>query len=159
MAQANTPLWPTGTELSALPQTGSILREYWTNLPGSAVNDLLDHPDYPDRPNGRDYVDLLEVPAVGATNYGCRLVGYLHPPVTGQYIFWIAASPAAAVNLSPDENPANAVRIFGDNFDFGRGRESKPREWERKASDIADAIATHHARGGTALLHRSGAQS
>jgi len=122
------------TELNALPQTGSILHEYWTNLSGSAVNDLLDHADYPDRPNGRDYVDLLEVPMVGATNYGCRLVGFLHPPVTGPYIFWIAASPEAAVNLSKDENPANAVRIFGTSFDFGRGRESQPREWERKAT-------------------------
>ena len=49
-------------------------------------------------------------------------------------IFWIAASPSAAVNLSPDENPANAVRIFGEDFELGRGRESQPREWERKAS-------------------------
>jgi hypothetical protein len=123
----------TGVELAALPHTGSILREYWTNIPGDAVNGLFDSPDYPDRPNGRDYVDFLEVPLVGATNYGCRLVGYLHPPVTGQYIFWIAASPAAAVYLSRDESPANAIRIFGDNFDLGRGRESQPREWERKA--------------------------
>lgn len=119
------------TELAALPQTGGILREFWTNLPGRAVNDLLDHPDYPDRPSGHDYVELLEVPTVGATNSGCRLVGYLHPPVTGQYIFWIAASPAAAVNLSRDEKPENAVRIFG--LDYGRGQEPQPRQWGRNA--------------------------
>lgn len=123
-------------ELNALPQTGSLLREYWTNLPGKYINDLLDHPNYPDRPNGSEYVDLLEVPAVGATNYGCSLVGYIHPHVTGRYTFWIAASPAAALNLSRDENPANAVRIFTGGFEFGRGRESQPREWERKVVNM-----------------------
>ena len=126
----------TGVELNALSQTGSILREYWTNLPGDAINDLLDDARYPGGSSGHDYVDLLEVPAAGTTNYGCRLVGYLHPPVTGQYTFWIAASPSAAFNLSPDENPAKAVRLFTGGFDFGRGQESQPREWERKVINM-----------------------
>jgi hypothetical protein len=36
-----------GADLTSLPQTGSLLREIWTDVPGAEVNDLLDHPNYP----------------------------------------------------------------------------------------------------------------
>jgi hypothetical protein len=78
-------------ELTVLPETGNILREIWTGLPGGEVNDLLDHPDYPNRPTQRDLLKNFEIPVIEATNYASRLIGYIHPPVTGEYTFWIAS--------------------------------------------------------------------
>jgi hypothetical protein len=100
-----------GTELKALPQTGSLLREIWTGIPGGEVNDLLDHPDYPNRPAHRDLLKSFETPVIQTNNYACRLIGYIHPPVTGDYTFWIASGGHGALWLSPDENPVGKVRI------------------------------------------------
>lgn len=100
-----------GAELAALPQTGSILREIWTGIPGGEVNDLFDHPDYPNRPAHRDLLKTFETPVIQTNNYACRLIGYIHPPVTGDYTFWIASGGFSALWLNPDENPVGKVRI------------------------------------------------
>lgn len=100
-----------GIELNALPQTGRLLREIWTGIPADSLNDLLYHADYPDRPTARDFVNAFESSEIQTNNFGCRLIGYVHPPVTGEYTFWIAAAAAGILWLSPDENPAGKVRI------------------------------------------------
>ncbi|MBI3851370.1 MAG: FecR domain-containing protein [Verrucomicrobia bacterium] len=92
-------------ELLAQPLTGSILREYWTNVPGEYFMDFLTkHRDFPDHPSGRDYLDKFETPSHWGTNYGARLRGYLHPPTTGEYTFWIAAGDGGQFFLSPDDD-------------------------------------------------------
>jgi hypothetical protein len=112
-----------GVELAALPQAGGLLREIWTNIPGGEVNDLLDHPDYPNRPARRDLLETFETPVIQTNNYACRLVGYIHPPVTGDYTFCIASGGYSALWLSHDEDPANKARIAAT---FG----GLPREWD-----------------------------
>ncbi len=37
--------------------------------------------------------------------------GYIHPPSSGAYTFWISSDDASELRLSTDEAPANAVRI------------------------------------------------
>lgn len=99
------------TELSVLPNTGSIRREIWTGISGGEVNDLLDHPHYPNRPNYSDKLKAFETPVSETNNYACRIIGYLHPPITGDYTFWIASGGNGSLWLSPDENPTGKVRI------------------------------------------------
>lgn len=95
-----------GYEFAAQPLTGRILREYWTNLPGEYfVTALTSSPDFPAHPSGRDYLTRFEAPSHWGKNYGARICGYLHPPVTGAYTFWIAAGDGAELWLSPDDNP------------------------------------------------------
>ena len=98
-------------EPNSLPTTGGILREIWTDIPGGEVNDLLDHPHYPNRPARRDLLKSFETPVIETNNYACRLIGYIHPPVTGEYTFWIASGGYSALWLSPDENSVGQVRI------------------------------------------------
>ncbi len=100
-----------GTELNALPQTGAILREIWTGIPGGDIRDLLEHPDYPAKPAHRDLLKTFETPVIETNNFGCRLVGYLHPPVTGNYMFWIASGGDATLWLSPDDDPSRTVAV------------------------------------------------
>jgi len=94
--------------------SGRILLEYWTGIGGNSVSDLTGQPDYPDSPDGRDYPAIFELPAGEldlGDNYGTRMRGYLHPPVTGNYVFWIASDNAGQLLLSTDESPENAVQI------------------------------------------------
>jgi hypothetical protein len=44
-------------------------------------------------------------------NYGSLMSGYLHPPVTGDYTFWVYADDNGVVSLSTDADPENRVRI------------------------------------------------
>src|SRR4051812_37269246 len=73
-------------------RAGSILREVWTGISGTAVSDLTSDPRYPNQPSSTNYLtSLFEAPTDVDENYGQRLRGYIIPPVTGNYTFWIAA--------------------------------------------------------------------
>ena len=90
---------------------GQILREWWTEIPGSAVENLLQHETYPGAPSGSDFISAFEAPRSFDDDYGTRIHGYLHPPATAEYIFWIAADDSAQLVLSTDDNPANGIII------------------------------------------------
>ncbi|MBE3070181.1 MAG: hypothetical protein IMZ66_08080, partial [Planctomycetes bacterium] len=93
--------------------SGTILREYWLGIPGDAVSALTGNVNYPDNPTGSDELSLFETPGNGswADSYGTRLRGYLSPPITGEYIFWISSDDNSELWLSSDEDPGNKVRI------------------------------------------------
>jgi hypothetical protein len=91
--------------------TGEIRREIWTGIAGNTLDALLDADRFPANPNKRETLSSLDAPRNGDKDYGQRIAGYLYPPVTGQYTFWIAADDTARLSLSTDENPANAIVI------------------------------------------------
>ena len=79
--------------------TGEFLLEWWFEIGGgNAVTDLINNPNFPDNPTGSAMLDIVELPQ-GAKpanlwegdidNYGARLQGYIYPPATGDYTFWI----------------------------------------------------------------------
>ena len=43
--------------------------------------------------------------------FAARILGYICPPQTGNYTFWISGDDATRLNLSTDANPANAQLI------------------------------------------------
>jgi glucose/arabinose dehydrogenase len=92
------------------PGSGHILREQWLGIGGNTVADLLGSPRYPDDPDVVDTLTRLESTALGK-DYGVRLRGYLHPPVDGDYHFWIASDDSSELWLSTDANPANTRLI------------------------------------------------
>ena len=91
--------------------TGKILREWWTGISGNAVSDLTSNPNYPDGPSGSDYPTSFEAPSNWASDYGTRMRGYIYPPATGSYTFWIASDDNGELWLSTDNNPANKTKI------------------------------------------------
>jgi len=91
--------------------TGSILREYWTGISGTAVSNLTSSANYPNNPTGSGQLTSLEGPTNWADNYGTRIRGYIYPPATGSYTFWVAGDDNTDLYLSTNENPANASRI------------------------------------------------
>jgi hypothetical protein len=89
----------------------NVRREYWLGIGGSAITDLTSSPSYPGNPSGVDFPTLFEGPVNWADSYGSRIRGYVHPPVTGEYIFYIASDDQGQLFLSPDEYPASKQLI------------------------------------------------
>jgi hypothetical protein len=99
-------------ELSELPSTGTILREYWTNVPGKfSTVYLTSSTNYPSRPDGRDFLSSFETDNQQVTNYGARIRGYLLPPATGNYTFQITAADGGELYVSSDDNPDHRQEI------------------------------------------------
>lgn len=104
---------------------GSILREYWIGIPGSQVADLTSSPAFAGVPSGAEELASFEAPANFGDNYGTRIRGYLHAPVTGVYELYIAADERAELWLSTDKDRANARRVALVSMPTGA------REWDR----------------------------
>ena len=90
---------------------GGITREVWQNVTGANISSLTGQIDYPDNPDITEVTYLFEGPTNWAENYGTRMHGFLVPPTTGNYTFWIASDDNGELWLSADDNPANAVQI------------------------------------------------
>jgi GH35 family endo-1,4-beta-xylanase len=106
-----------------------LLAEYWTGIGGAQVSDLTGTADYPELPSGAEHLSEFETPGNFGDNYGTRVRGYLHPPVTGRYELYIASDDHSELWLSTDKDPANARRTA-----FVPGWTS-PRQWDKFASE------------------------
>jgi hypothetical protein len=100
-------------EVAAVPASGDgvILREWWLGIPGNAVSTLTSHPNYPDQPSGSELIGSFEGPTNWADNYGTRIRGFVHPPATGEYTFWIAGDDNCELWLGADASPQGATMI------------------------------------------------
>jgi Bacterial Ig domain/PA14 domain len=97
--------------VSATSQTGQILREWWTNISGTAISQLTADPRYPDQPTGTAMLTSFEVPTDVMDNYGTRVRGHIIPPTTGQYVFWIAGDDYCQLFLGTTALPGSKVLI------------------------------------------------
>ena len=118
------------------PSSAGATLETWTGIGGltiadllSGTNNLANTPDRTER-----LVDVLEAPNDVGDDYGSRMSGWLVPPVTGSYEFWIASDDQGEFWLSTDDSPANKVRQCSQ-LEY-----TSPREWdkfpEQKSSPI-----------------------
>jgi aryl-phospho-beta-D-glucosidase BglC (GH1 family) len=114
--------------------TGTILREYWLNVSGTTVTSLTSNANYPNNPTGSEQLTSLEGPTNTAENYGSRVRGYVHPPISGAYTFWLASDDYGELRLSTNDSPANATRIA-----YVEGW-TNSREWSKYPSQRSAAI-------------------
>jgi uncharacterized repeat protein (TIGR01451 family) len=91
--------------------TGTILREFWTGITGVNVTNLTSNANYPNNPTSFDYRTNFTAPVDWADNMGQRMRGWVYPPVSGEYTFWISGDDESQLFLSTDETPANATMI------------------------------------------------
>ena len=113
---------------------GAIL-DTWTDIGGgtsiadlnSGTNNLSNTPNKIER-----LVDRLEAPSNRCDNCGSRMKGWLVPPVTGDYEFWIASDDSGEFWLSTD-NVVLVRRCHVPGW-------TSPREWtkysEQKSAPI-----------------------
>ncbi len=104
----------------------------------SAASYLPAFPDYPNRPSGRIFLSSFEAPTDRDLWFASRTRGFLHPPVSGEYTFWIASDNSSELWLSTNADPANARRIA--QVRSGRLISTQPREWTKYPSQRSEAI-------------------
>jgi len=117
------PVWEIYNLGTAAPGSaaGSISLREFDPVGGGSIAELIAHPSFPDSPTLETNIGYFEWPQSGdiavnpegnvKDNYGAQLVGFLHPPETGDYQFALAADDNAQLWLSTDESPANRQLI------------------------------------------------
>ena len=92
--------------------TNGLMRETFTDIPGASLDDLISHPDFPDNPHKKYMIyDRFESPVNIGDDYGQRIHGYVLPPITGYYRFWISGDNNCELFLSTDDIPDKAIKI------------------------------------------------
>ncbi len=91
--------------------TGLINFQRWNNISGSAVSNLTSNSNYPNNPSSTGTRTLFEMQQNLANNFGIRMNGYICPPATGNYVFWIASDASGELWLSSTNSPANKAKI------------------------------------------------
>ncbi|MCE9540360.1 MAG: PQQ-dependent sugar dehydrogenase, partial [Bacteroidetes bacterium] len=95
----------TGSELCTA--SGTITRDYWANVTGSSVSNVPINTT----PTSTSQLGVFEGPSQIGAYYGSRIRGYICPPTTGNYIFWIASDNDSELWLSTNDQPANKIKI------------------------------------------------
>jgi hypothetical protein len=92
------------------PDCGATL-ETWTGISRFTVLDLMSGMNnFMNTPNRTAHLGLLlEAPPITDDYYGISMKGWLMPPVSGVYAFWIASDDGEELSLSSDDHPENMV--------------------------------------------------
>jgi autotransporter-associated beta strand protein len=90
---------------------GGLWRDVFTGISGSTVANLTSSASYPSFPNVSGKITNGEAPSSYADNYGQRLSGWITPPQTGNYRFYIACDDAAELWVSTTNRRANRVLV------------------------------------------------
>jgi glucose/arabinose dehydrogenase len=93
--------------LVACEASGSILREYWKNYTGTTLSGA----PFNNPPTGSSQLYKFEGPIGFGDNYVSRIRGYICPPQTGNYTFYIASDNNSELWLSNSSDPAGKVKI------------------------------------------------
>ncbi len=139
--------------------TGSaVSREVWTNVAGTSIASIpLDT-----AANITGGYGALEGITNYGDNYGERIRGYFTAPATANYYFWIAASDAAQLWLSDDNEPVNKILrayVTPTNNPTASGQNgTSPRQWSLQSSQKSGWLAlTAGQKYYLEILHKAGA--
>ncbi|MHC5055017.1 MAG: PA14 domain-containing protein [Planctomycetota bacterium] len=131
--------------------TGGILREYWNGIGGITIADLVGNRRFRKKPNGTEVLGRFESPVDWAEDYGSRLRGWVVPPQTGSYTFWLSSDDCGQLWLGTDESQANKTLIASVDSWAGPG------EWSKFPTQKSKPVSL---RGGRAyyveVLHKEG---
>ncbi|MEM7146447.1 MAG: DUF1800 family protein [Verrucomicrobiota bacterium] len=87
--------------------SGAVTRElYIGNVTGSLAS-LVADPDYPNNPDGKEWLSETRGPTEDGNNYGQRISGFIVPKQSGNFTFYIAGRHQCEFYLSTDDDPAN----------------------------------------------------
>ncbi len=93
-------------------QGRGLLREVWRDVDGTrSIDILLQNSGFPDQPDSRFIIHDFDAPEDFSDYYGQRIRGFIVPPQSGDYIFWISSDNESVLFLSTDESPDNKEQI------------------------------------------------
>lgn len=124
--------WSSG--LFRVEKKGEILYEYWENAQAN-LDSLNTLKGYPDSPSGSATLALFEGRTNWKDNYVARIRGYVYPPASGNYIFWVQSDDGSRLYLSRDDDPANKQLIAKVSNYVQRG------QWDQSPEQKSKPIA------------------
>ncbi|MBX2963337.1 MAG: CotH kinase family protein [Cyclobacteriaceae bacterium] len=130
-------VWASSKNRKPVPGEWSngLMREVFLDIPGTSVSNLISHPSFPDNPSSQNLVRRsFEAPTNIADNYGQRMHGFIKPPLTGSYTFWISSDDNGQLFLSSNDDPENVVKIAEV------PGWANPREWEKYPAQKSTTI-------------------
>ena len=115
--------------------------------PGSGLNSMpVNKP-----PARTEVLKKFEAPSHQAEKFCSRMRGYLHPPTSGAYVFWISGDDSGHLSLSSDEKPENKEQIAAVPGWTGQ------REWEKHEQQKSKPVQLEAGkRYYVETLHREG---
>ena len=108
--------------------TGSITYERFDGITGTAISALTSAAGYPASPSVSNTRSSFEAPINIGENYGVRMHGYICPPETGTYYFWIAGDDNVQLSISSNNSPSNkSIKAYHTDWTFSQ-------EWNKYPS-------------------------
>jgi len=90
---------------------GSAVMSRWENIATTDLNALKNDPRYPDNPDVVETVTEFQWNIEDLDDYGARIDGWLYPPATGDYTFWMTSDNQGELWLSTDDDSSNVELI------------------------------------------------
>lgn len=94
-------------------------------------------------------MNLLEGPTNVDDNYGSRMHGWLVPPVTGEYLFWIASNGDGEFRLSNTDSKVNVASICNSTSATpypARAWDKNPEQMSKNISLVAEQAYYYEVR-------------
>ena len=91
--------------------SGTINAEVWKEVPGKDIDAFVKTPQFKNDAPEIVALDRLAFPRGSGDSYGVRIRGYLVPPESGDYRFFISADDRGVLSLSTDDDPANKIVV------------------------------------------------
>jgi hypothetical protein len=116
---------------SAQKGKGNILYEWWFDIGAdTAVSGLTGNSNYPNNPSDSEWRTSFEGPVNWRDNYGTRARGYVYPPASGDYSFWVSGDDYCELWMSTNDDPANISMIaevpgWTEAYEWGKYPEQK----------------------------------
>ena len=90
---------------------GGLNQHAWYGRCITSFEQLCSYPIFPKGPDARDFAKNVNITSLANEVDGLRLLGFLRPVVTGEYIFVLMSNGLAEVWLSSNRNWKNARKI------------------------------------------------
>ena len=100
-----------GATVPILKAQGVITRKVFNGIGGNWLNSLTNSPKFPNNPDAVDWQAGFEAPANQGDYYGEQMIGFVCPPITGDYQFFLSSDNEGLLYLSTDAIPANKVAV------------------------------------------------
>lgn len=84
---------------------GVVKAEFYHGITGTAILDLFNAPNFPNQPDNMLLLGALDTPNGYGENYGARVTGFIIPPESGEYDFFLRSDDASQFFLSANETP------------------------------------------------------
>jgi GH43 family beta-xylosidase len=96
---------PSSVSINPNVTNGFAQADVFTDIAGTSVSVLTNNAKYPAHPDFSRFAGQLELPRGTGWNYGARVFGFVIPPTSGSYVFYVASSSESRFSLSTNDSP------------------------------------------------------